>query len=250
LDRRLKAKIDSSKDEELELADVIITVSELAATSYRKYLHDKPVVSIPLGVDTELFRVGNTDRWQRGIDPFIFVFVGSASERKGFGTVLAAIDALNDAKLDIELWVAGNLYSKVSQRTKIKILGMLSHKDLSDVLRQVHCLVLPSHHDSFGLAVLEGLASGIPVIVSEMVGAKQLIIEGEDGFIIPPGDVHALSCRMRELAEDRTRAAIMGSAARRTAEQHSWPVYHERVCDALLAIDLKKRTLGELEAGP
>jgi glycosyltransferase involved in cell wall biosynthesis len=249
LDKRLKTKIDVSKDKELELADVVITASELAAASYRQHVRDKPIVPIPLGVDTELFSAGNARRWESALDPFIFAFVGAGTENKGFDTVLEAMDALHHAKLNVELWVAGHLELKISHRARIKVLGMLGHKDLSGVLRQTHCLVLPSRFDSFGLVVLEALASGIPVIVSEMVGAKQLIIEGDNGFIIPPGDVDALSCRMRGLAEDRSRAAIMGSAARRTAEQHSWPEYHESVCEVLVAsIQKSERTANQKPA--
>jgi glycosyltransferase involved in cell wall biosynthesis len=235
ISKRLKLKIDSSKDQEIELADVIITASELAAESYRRHLRNKFIVSIPLGVDTDTFFPAR-ERSTEGVSPFIFVFVGSANAKKGFDTVLSAFDALLDRGLNAELWLAGHLDMEVSHRAGFKVLGMLSHKELSKVLRQTHCLLLTSRFDSFGLVVLEALASGIPVIVSEMVGAKQIVVEGESGFIVPMGDVAALSGRMRELAKNPARAAAMGCAARQVAEQNGWSAYHERVQSLIYSI--------------
>jgi glycosyltransferase involved in cell wall biosynthesis len=225
----LKAKIDFHKDQEIDLADVIITASELAAKSYRKHVPHKTIVPIPLGVDTAQFFPGNLGRWEDAAGPFIFAFVGSAIEIKGFDTVLSAIDVLNESNLNFEFWVAGHMDKIVSRGPRFKPLGMLSHKDLSHLLRLAHCLVMPSRFDSFGLVVLEALASGIPVIISEMVGAKQVVVDGENGFVIAVGDVAALSSRMLLLAQDRARAARMGAAARRTAERHDWSIYHQQV---------------------
>jgi glycosyltransferase involved in cell wall biosynthesis len=225
----LKAKIDLAKDEELALADLVITASELAAASYHKHSNGKNILAVPLGVDTERFSMGNLTRWQDSNSTFVFIFVGSADEKKGFDTLLSAISILRGTKLRVELWVAGHLNMEVGMRAGIKSLGMLGHRDLSDVLRQAHCLVLPSRLDSFGLVVLEAFASGIPVIVSEMVGAKQVITEGQNGFIVPVGDAISLASCMREVAENRGHAAAMGLAARSTSEQHSWSVYHQRI---------------------
>ena len=228
--RWLKEKIDYCKDQEIDLADMIITASELAAGSYRDHVPNKTIVPVPLGVDTAQFLPGNMDRWQHDAGPFIFAFVGSATEIKGFDTILSAIDILlKEGNLNFEFWVAGHMEETVSRGPRFKPLGMLSHKDLSHVLRLAHCLVMPSRFNSVELVVLEALASGIPVIVSEMVGAKQVVVDGENGFIIAVGDVAALSSRMRLLAQNRIRAARMGAAARWTAERHDWSIYHQKV---------------------
>ena len=67
---------------------------------------------------------------------------------------------------------------------------------LAAELRRADCLVLPSRNDSYGMVVPEALASGLPVLVSDMVGAKDLVAEGQNGWVVPAGDAGALAERM------------------------------------------------------
>jgi glycosyltransferase involved in cell wall biosynthesis len=78
------------------------------------------------------------------------------------------------------------------------------------------------------MVVPEAMACGLPVIVSDMVGAKQLVEEGQNGFIVPVEDVSALAARMRWLIQNRTMLAGMSSAARTAAEQARWANYRRR----------------------
>jgi glycosyltransferase involved in cell wall biosynthesis len=78
------------------------------------------------------------------------------------------------------------------------------------------------------MVVLEAMACGLPVIVSDMVGAKQLVEEGRNGFIVPVEDVAALAARMRWLIENRQMLERMSSAARTVAEQASWANYRRQ----------------------
>jgi len=94
-------------------------------------------------------------------------------------------------------------------------------------------LVLPSRHDSFGRVVVEAMATGLPVLLSEHVGAKEVVEEGETGWVVPAEDETALSERMRWCIDHSKAVAEMGAAAADAAQAYSWEVYHQRVREVL-----------------
>jgi N-acetyl-alpha-D-glucosaminyl L-malate synthase BshA len=90
--------------------------------------------------------------------------------------------------------------------------------DLPDVLRGADLFLLPSETESFGLAALEAMASGVPVIASDVGGLPEVIADGEDGLLRPVGDVAAMADACLALLTDEGRAHQMAVAARRRAE--------------------------------
>jgi glycosyltransferase involved in cell wall biosynthesis len=230
-----KDLVDKRKDAEIALADCIITASELAATSYSSHIRSNiEVKAIPLGVDLERFKPDDGREVLRPQDShFTFAFVGTARRLKGFDVLVDAVEQLLEEGLPVRLVVAGHIDGSImGGRSRvleiISAVGRVGQEQLASLLRRADCLVLPSRLDSFGMVVPEAMACGLPVIVSEMVGAKQLVAEGQNGFVVPVGDVSALADRMRFLVENRTMLAGMAVAARAAAEQASWPNYRRR----------------------
>jgi starch synthase len=88
--------------------------------------------------------------------------------------------------------------------------------------------VLPSLSDSFGLVVIEAMACGLPVIVSDATGASETVSDGVEGFVVPVRDVEALKQKILLLYEDAGRRAEMGRAARWKAQQMTWEAYGRR----------------------
>lgn len=87
------------------------------------------------------------------------------------------------------------------------------------ILLGVDLVVVPSlWQEGFGLSVVEGMAAGRPVIASSVGGIVEIITEGFDGFLVPPGDPASLADRIARLLDDKAERARMGMAARRTAE--------------------------------
>jgi glycosyltransferase involved in cell wall biosynthesis len=80
--------------------------------------------------------------------------------------------------------------------------------------------VLPSHWEGFGLVLLEAMASGRPVVASRVGAIPEIMVDGETGFLVAPGDADHLARALVEVLSDRSRAAAMGLAGRHRAEQH------------------------------
>ena len=233
-----KKQVDRQKDLEVTLADCVVVTSELAAESYRSNIDARiQLKTILLGTDTDLF-TPKKDMQDPADRPFAFAFVGAGTLRKGFDLLLEAIERLRAEGHSFEVVVAGNVdRSLLAGRTDLMSVdhkfGVIGHKALVSVLRDADCLVLPSRFDSFGLVVTEAMACGLPVIVSDMVGAKQIVEEGQNGFVVPAGDAEALANRMRWFLHNQASIGRMSIAARASAEALSWTNYRRKFAAAV-----------------
>ncbi|WP_136600622.1 glycosyltransferase family 4 protein [Salinigranum halophilum] len=165
--------------------------------------------------------------------PFRVVFVGSLVPRK---RPLALVDALAALEVPWEATFVGpqpneRYASRVGRRCRrrgvdgrVTLAGALPTAALETVLRRAHVLVLPSRHEGFGIAALEGMGFGLPAVVTQSGGATDLVTHGENGFLVPPDGVGAVYAALSALATDRTRLARMGRAALTRYRSHPpWP---------------------------
>ena len=237
---RLHRRIVALKEVEIALADAILTVSELARRTYVEAgVPPEKVHAVPLGADLELFSPGEQ---QAGVD-FTFLFSGATIHRKGFDLLLAAFDRVRAGNPAARLRLAGprgdsaHLLDRRGSDGRgsdgIDLLGAIPQPELAAELRRADLLVLPSRNDSYGMVVAEALASGLPVLVTEMVGAKDLVTEGRTGWIVPVDDVAALAGRMDWCARHPDGVRAMRADCRRAAESATWPAYHQRFVDLL-----------------
>jgi glycosyltransferase involved in cell wall biosynthesis len=81
----------------------------------------------------------------------------------------------------------------------------------------------PSHREGFGVACLEAMAHGRPVVAGDVGGLRDLVVDGETGYLVPPRDVTALRKALERLLGDRDLRRSLGEAGRRRAEERfSW----------------------------
>jgi glycosyltransferase involved in cell wall biosynthesis len=230
----LHRRITAVKDEEIALADHVLTVSELARRTYLDAgVPPEKVHAVPLGADLDLFAPGSVPD-----GAFTFLFSGATIRRKGFDLLLAAFDRVAGEEPEARLRIVGPrgdlghlLDGRPGERTVF--LGPRTQPELAAELRRADCLVLPSRNDSYGMVVAEALASGTPVLVSEMVGARDLVTEGRTGWIVPVEDVSSLAERMLWCVRNRDAVRALRPDCRRAAEAATWPAYHERLAALL-----------------
>jgi len=125
------------------------------------------------------------------------------------------------------------------EQARIRLLGTVDEADKHALLSRAAMLLLPSRTDSFGIVLLEAWSHGKPVIGARAGGIPSVIEEGEDGLLVPFGDVEALSRAMGRLLTDEEMSRIMGERGReKVRRKYSW----ERVCDRVL--DSYRHVLG------
>ncbi|MDO8622291.1 MAG: glycosyltransferase family 4 protein, partial [bacterium] len=198
------------------------------------------LVEIPFGVDTERFAPdGNQGLRIKNHGDCAILLVGGLDRAHAFKGVPILLDAV--ARIpDVRLRVVGNgdlqpHYERRAQALgisdRVEFLGSVSDTDLPGVYRRSDILVLPStaRSEAFGIVLLEAMASGIPVIASDLPGVRTVVVDGQTGLLAPPGDATALEGSLVGLTGNSERARQMGAAARRRAEErYAW----DRVMDA------------------
>jgi glycosyltransferase involved in cell wall biosynthesis len=203
---------------EYEQADVIRVMSNYALQSFleRGFRADRIQV-IPPPFDMTDFPAADFSG-----ATFRVIFVGQIAPWKGFHHL---IDAFNRRPLkdsELILWggpgsrpVSRYLQQQQALNPAIQVKAV-SIRDVGneEVYAKANVFVLPSLSDGFGYVVAEAMASGLPVIVTKNTGAADLVRDGENGYIVAPGDVEALSDRLAHLASHPALVRQMGSQAR------------------------------------
>jgi glycosyltransferase involved in cell wall biosynthesis len=141
------------------------------------------------------------------------LYAGRLSPEKGVLELVEAARGLN-------LVVAGDgpLRAQVPEA-----LGFVPPEELARLYARAAVLACPSHREGFGVACLEAMAHGRPVVASAVGGLLDLVVDGETGVHVPPGDVPALRAALERLLGDRELRRRMGEAGRRrAAERFSW----------------------------
>lgn len=163
---------------------------------------------------------------------------GKGWRQEGIDILLNAFNEVSKKHHNVKLKLIGgkgngSLLLEKANNKAITVLDYLPQTELVKEFQTADCFVLPSRFDSYGMVVSEALACGLPVIVSEMVGAKDIVTAGENGWIVPVGDVQALTKRMTWCVENREVLKGMQRSARNAAMDATWAAYHGRLVKCL-----------------
>jgi starch synthase len=204
--------------EEVQLADAIVVGSTFAARSFDGIVPAGRVHVVPYGVDTSAFRPADVR--------LRVLFGGTLTQRKGIGYLLDAMGLLDPSRF--ELTVAGSVPGSGAglrwYEGSFRHLQGIRPQDMPTVYRAADVLVLPSLLEGSALVVLEAMASGLPVIVTENTGADA-VRDGVEGFVVPVRSPEAIAARLEELASPELRRR-MGAAARSRALAFEWDAFH------------------------
>lgn len=179
------------------------------------------------GVDLEEFQPCAVDRVALGLpqDVFLGLFAGDIrTPRKNLGTVLRSLVNLPKVHLAIAGDTKGSPYPAMAKDLGIQdrthFLGY--RRDMPQLMQAVDSFIFPSRYETFGLVILEAMASGIPVITTATTGASELITP-EVGYVIShPENVTEIEHALRQLSQDPDLCQRQGAAARKTAQQYTW----------------------------
>jgi UDP-glucose:(heptosyl)LPS alpha-1,3-glucosyltransferase len=210
-----------------------VCASEGVADEIREYFPEQAdrVVTIQNGVDVEAFAPDSRVKEARALrgklglggDRLVAIFVGSEWDRKGLEPVIRALgltpgwDLLVVGNGDRERY--GELARKVGVAQAVHWAGV--SRDVAPLYQLADAFVFPSSYEAFPLVVLEAAASGLPILATPVNGVRELVKEGENGFLISR-EPRAIAERLEQLASDPQLRARLGSAARSSALQFSW----------------------------
>ncbi len=218
-------------------ADAILTSTrEYAETSDLKGVPGavERITVMPFGVDLERFCPGREDDLRRSFgwrdDVPVFLFVGgldAAHHFKGLPVLIDALKGLADYPWRAVVVGDGGMRATLETSTaaaglseRIRFVGNASDEDLPRYYRMadVHCFPSTERAEAFGMVALEAAASGIPCIASDLPGVRSVVLNGETGLLVPPGNVEELRKAMLLLLEQVDLRLRLGAAARSRAE--------------------------------
>ena len=242
----------------LTIADRIL-VSTLAEQTQLRFLYkadDRKLEIIPPGVDVEHFYPIPSDEAKLfvGLKPEdrMILFVGRIDPLKGLDQIIRAMPGLRAASpgRPVHLAIIGGepdaspdektaemrrlqrLCDELNMDQTVVFLGKRRQDTLQYYYSAAEVVVMPSHYESFGMAALEAMACGTPVIASDIGGLGFLVQDGQTGFTVPDGDPELLLEKLSLLLDDRQLRQRMGAAATAYAQDFSW----DRITKQVLSV--------------
>ncbi len=130
--------------------------------------------------------------------------------------------ALQDLQGNFDLWLIGDgpdieqaRANSVRLGVSDRVVFMGARNDVPELLAKAHIFVLASNYEGLPISILEAMRAGLPVVASDVGGVGESVCDGENGFLVPRGDVLTLRERLQRLISNETLRAKMGAASRR-----------------------------------
>lgn len=176
------------------------------------------VVTIYNGVDTERYKPGAP---RAEFSPVVRIgAVGRLVSEKDYPTLLAALALLKSQNVRFFAEIAGDGPLAADLKMRAQGLGLRdvvsfrgSCDNVPGFLRELDIYVLSSRHEGLPIAVLEAMATGLPVVATRITAIPEIIDDGRTGILVPPGDPESMAAAIRDLAQDARKRRMLGDAA-------------------------------------
>ncbi len=209
----------------LRLADAVISSSKCSADWCARHYGVKRdhIPVLHTGVDTQLFAPRSTPKARR---PTI-IFAGKLARNKGVELLVEAACRLGGEFPELHLRLLGRGEPKMVEELKraaqnsgypglLDLPGFVNRNQLPEEFSRAHVFAAPSQYEGGpGFVYLEAMACGLPVIACEGSGVAEIVRHGENGLLVPPHDVEALTAALRSLLRNAEQRQAMGEFARR-----------------------------------
>ncbi|WP_149537167.1 glycosyltransferase family 4 protein [Siccirubricoccus phaeus] len=213
------------------ITDTYLTVSEEEAGDARRLGIHPRATAVLNGRDPALFHpdagARAAVRAELGAAPgdCVIVAVSRLVRHKGYPELLAAMEQVPEATL----WVVGErlasdhgedldpAFARAEAVLGRRFRRLGYRHDVARVLAAADVFTLPSHFEGLPMSVIEGMLCGLPVVATDIRGPREMVVEGETGFLVPPITVAPLAAALRRLARDPALRARMGEAGRARA---------------------------------
>jgi len=208
-------------------ADVVGSVSKKDLEIARRLWKIEPdkLCWLPNAVDTDKFYPDQRQE-KRNV-----VFIGRLERWKGVHIFLEVARRISRERRSLNFLVVGDgslrrLAESLAEQScngRVKFLGEIAHDEIAAVLAQAAILVLPSFVEGLPTVCLEALASGVPVVASDVGGVSEVVVDGQTGFLFPAGNVKECFDKVENLLSDEQLRNRMGREGRRLVKSlYTW----------------------------
>lgn len=218
------------KDEEIELANHIIVASSFTKNSLSYYPQSlENIKVIPYGFPLVNNAFVKTEKQKQ--QPLKVLFVGGLTQRKGIAEVLDSVAKFGS---QIQLTVIGkktNMDCKTlnDNLAKHTWIPALPHNEILKQMQAHDVLLFPSFFEGFGMVISEAMSQGLPVITTANTAGKDFIINGENGWLVTPGNTLAIEEILEILIRNPEQLLGISQQAKLTAMHRPWSVYANEI---------------------
>jgi glycosyltransferase involved in cell wall biosynthesis len=206
----------------------LILVANAIRPRFKSLENNEKIVVIYNGIDLEEFDTFSASPSMReelniNMNTVLLGCIGRIEEQKGQEYLISAMKHIVDAKLIL----IGSAEERYLHRIKAlctnlrisnRVVFIPYRDDIPSLLKALDILVLPSFTEGFSRIILEAMANKKPVVATNVGGNTEAIVDGETGYIVPPGNSFALAARINELVADKKKSKKMGQAGRKRVE--------------------------------
>jgi D-inositol-3-phosphate glycosyltransferase len=254
-DRELDARIHG-EGQVVRWADRLVAATPLERAQLAWYYgaDTEKISVVPAGVDTELFHPRDRAQVRKmlslpDLDTPILLFVGRIERLKGIDTLLESVAVVSRtcAGRDLKVLIVGGggqtedenaelrrvveLHRELNLEEQVEFVGSKPQELLPLYYSAADITVMPSHYESFGMVAVESMASGTPVIASNVGGLSYTVRDGETGFLVPEENHFALAEQVHALLKNPELRQQMGEQACMHAQQYSWSNIAAQIVD-------------------
>ncbi|MGQ0646620.1 MAG: glycosyltransferase family 4 protein, partial [Gemmatimonadaceae bacterium] len=191
------------------------------------------------GIDSEAYTPNPAERSPTPL----FAYLGRLKRYKRVDLILRAFSRVRSSDARLEIAGAGDYRSELEQLARsldlgqrVRFLGRISEQEKVSLLRRSWALAFTSPKEGWGITNLEAAASGTPVVASDSPGIRESVRHGETGFLVPHGDVAALTAAMQRVADSLPLVEHLGQAGRAFALTFTWERTAEKTEAHLLEV--------------
>ena len=224
-------------------ADRVVPVCQSLGGLTRHTLPGLQYTVVPNGVDLARFRPPGSER-RTGRRAIRCLAVARLIERKGLGDLIRAFARLERGRFELEIVGGGpdegvlrELTRRYGLEQEVRFLGVLDRAAVAQRYREADLFTLPSSAEAFGNVFAEALASGLPIVATNVGGIPELVEHGTNGLLVAPGDLERLAGAIRYLADDpELRRDIAGRNRAKAESSLDWAQVTRRYLSIYQAI--------------
>ena len=221
------------KTEEAKLADLIICPSDFVKDSIPPEVAEPSKIAVvPFGspaisANRNAYKINDVSK------PLSVLFVASMSQRKGLADLFSAIRMMPAGSIVLKVIGAPVLPLEFYRKRgpEFDYLGTMPRENVLQHMREADVMVLPSIAEGRALVTQEALSQGLPIIITPNTGAEDLIVPGENGFMVPIRNPEAIADRLTWFCEHRKEIESMKSNAKNSVQTFTWEQYATKILE-------------------
>lgn len=221
-------------DEEIGMADAILVPSTFAASTFiMSGVPAEKLIVTPLGCDPRPDPSPTAIKAELEGEKLRVLFAGQVTQRKGVGYLVEAVHKLDDAELLIVGPSTPEARDLVERHRNVTVRPSVPRQELYQLMDEADILVLPSLAEGFPLGAIEAMANGTPCLVSNATFGTDVIVHGDNGYILDTVSVDSIVEALTEIGRARETLVGVGIRAAETATDFSWARYSRDIAEEI-----------------